>query len=133
MRGGFSLRKFTEPQQYVWNQASDLRLLLLPVVLSQREHDWGARHLRARKLVDQRLQSQRSADAGIYTRYVYGLSPQTFQASEAASDFTFLGGPGLNGMNPNIQQPYTRIVESGYSAATRGKPVPRNTLRRQPL
>jgi hypothetical protein len=24
IRGGFSLRKFTEPQQYVWNQASDL-------------------------------------------------------------------------------------------------------------
>ncbi len=23
IRGGFSLRNFTEPQQYVWNQASD--------------------------------------------------------------------------------------------------------------
>src|SRR5580704_16351253 len=45
--------------------------------------------------------------------YTYGLSPAAFLKSEAASDFTFLGGPGLNGMNPNIQQPYTESWNLG--------------------
>ena len=112
VRGGFSLRKFTEPQQYVWNQASDLGSFyyqsfflnanttgvtgtFAPGSLAISDFNPGAPPTQA------------------FSPYTYGLSPATFLASEAASDFTFLGGPGLNGLNPKIQQPYTESWNLG--------------------
>jgi hypothetical protein len=112
VRGGFSLRKFTEPQQYVWNQASDYGSFyyqsfflnanttgvpgtFTPGSLSIQDFDPTAPPTQA------------------FPPYVYGLAPATFQSTEAASDFTFLGGPGLNGMNPKIQQPYTESWNFG--------------------
>ena len=47
----------------------------------------------------------------------YALSPAAYQTSEAVSDFTFGPSPGqlgsVNGLNPNIQQPYTQSWNLG--------------------
>ena len=41
------------------------------------------------------------------------MSPQTYLKSEALSDFTFLGGPGANGIDPHIKQPYSESWNVG--------------------
>ncbi len=44
------------------------------------------------------------------------LSPQTYLKSEALSDFTFVGGPGANGIDPTHQAALHGVVESRHSA-----------------
>ncbi len=95
IRAGFSLRKFTEPQQYVWNEASD----------------FGSFYFRSFF-----LNANTTGQTGTFqpgslqlgdTLPAYGYAPQTYVKTEPVSDFTFLGGPGVNGIDPHLKQPYT--------------------------
>jgi hypothetical protein len=112
IRGGFSLRKFTEPQQYVWNQASDYgSFYYQSFFLNANTTGVPGTFTPGSLSIDDFNPS--AAPTQAFPPFVYGLAPATFLKSEAASDFTFLGGPGLNGMNPKIQQPYTESWNLG--------------------
>jgi len=113
IRGGFSLRNFTEPQQYVWNQASDYGSFYYQSFFLNANTSGETGTFTPGSLAISDFNSGASDPTKAFTGYTYGLSPQTFLSSEAASDFTFKGGPGLNGMNPNIQQPYTESWNLG--------------------
>jgi hypothetical protein len=113
IRGGFSLRNFTEPQQYVWNQASDFGSFYYQSFFLNANSVQGAGAFAPGSLSISNFNPNATDPTQAFAPYVYGLSPATFQSSEAASDFTFQGGPGLNGMNPNIQQPYTESWNIG--------------------
>jgi hypothetical protein len=112
IRGGFSLRKFTEPQQYVWNQASDYGSFYYQSFFLNANGTGGPGAFKPGTLSISDFDPS-APPTQAFPPNVYGLSPQTFQKSEAASDFTFLGPPGLNGMNPKIQQPYTESWNLG--------------------
>jgi hypothetical protein len=114
IRAGYSLRKFTEPQQYVWNQASDYasfyyQSFFLNANASGAPGTFAPGTLSISSF-DPSLTGAAAENAfGI----PYGLSPKTFLKTEPASDFTFNGGPGLNGIQYNIQQPYTQSWNLG--------------------
>ena len=106
IRGGYSLRKFTEPQQYVWNQASD----------------YGSFYYQSFFLNANTTGAQGTFTPGSLSisnfdpatwRGLYGTNPKTFLKTEPVSDFTFAGGPGLFGIQYNIQQPYTQSWNLG--------------------
>ena len=102
LRGGFSMRRFTESQQYVWNMATD----------------FGALYFQ-----DFYLNPNTTGAAGTFTPGSlslgdklppYGYSPaSTYQAVAPLSQFTFAGTIGMNGMNPKIAQPYTQSWNFG--------------------
>src|SRR5215469_11524315 len=106
IRAGFSLRKFTEPQQYFWNQASD----------------YGSFYYQSFFLNSQAVPAGQPQPTGTYAPGTlalgnsfpaYGLAPQKYLTTEPLSDFTFLGGPGANGVDPRIKQPYTESWNIG--------------------
>jgi len=108
IRAGFSLRKFTEPQQYAWNMASDYgsfyyqSFFLNPIGAGKTGgFDPGS------LILDQ-------TPFGLGTSGPqYGTAPVNFVKSLAQSDVTFTGGVGVNGINPKIQQPYTESWNLG--------------------
>jgi hypothetical protein len=112
VRGGYSLRKITEPQQYVWNQASDLGSFYYQSFFLNANNAGGVGTFAPGSLSMANF-NPNAPPTQAFTGATYGLSPKTFLASEPASDFTFEGGPGLNGLNPNIQQPYTQSWNLG--------------------
>lgn len=96
IRGGYSLRKFTVPYQYFWNNASDYGSFFYQFYS---------------------LNPSNNGTTGTYapgslslgdTFPAYLLEPSTYQAVAPASEYTFIGGAGINGMNPKIGQPYTQ-------------------------
>jgi hypothetical protein len=114
IRAGFSLRKFTEPQQYVWNQASDYgsfyyQSFFLNANTSGAVGSFAPGSLNISSFNPGAADPTQAFGAGTQ----YGLSPKVFLKSEPASDFTFQGGPGLNGIDPHIQQPYTESWNFG--------------------
>lgn len=101
IRGGFALRRFTEPGQYFWNNAAD----------------YGSFYFQ-----DFYLNANNTGQAGTFapgslmlggTVPQLGYAPTTYQASASQSDYTFTGGPGVNGLDPHIQQPYTESWNLG--------------------
>jgi hypothetical protein len=123
IRAGYSLRTVTEPQQYVWNQASD----------------YGSFYYQSFFLNANTTNQTGTFAPGSLTLGsslpAYGYAPQSFLRTESASDFTFLGGPGINGIEPNLRQPYTQSWnlgvqhQIGQSAALEIRYVGNRTLR----
>jgi hypothetical protein len=117
IRAGFSLRKITEPQQYVWNQATDgAAFYYQSFALSPNSNPNVPGTFTPGSLSIANF----NPSAGTVTSQFgipYALSPASYQTSEAVSDFTFGPSPGqlgsVNGMNPNIQQPYTESWNLG--------------------
>lgn len=103
IRAGYSLRRFTEPQQYFWNAASDYGAFFYQN-FNLNANNTG----QTGTFAPGSLALGQSAP---FPNYVY--SPTQFVKSEPQSDFTFLGGTGVNGMNPNIRQPYTQSWNIG--------------------
>lgn len=101
IRAGFSLRRFTEPQQYFWNQASD----------------YGAFYFQSFFLNPIGSGNSGGFNPGALTLGnalpPFGVAPQQYLKTEPLSDFTFLGGPGANGVEGNIKQPYTESWNLG--------------------
>ncbi|PYU67536.1 MAG: carboxypeptidase regulatory-like domain-containing protein [Acidobacteria bacterium] len=104
IRAGFSFRTFTEPQQYVWNEASDYGSFY-----------YQGFFLNAVKGANQAGAFQPGSLFLGSPLPAYGFKPQSFQKVESESDFTFLGGnvPGVNGIDPNLKQPYTESWNLG--------------------
>jgi hypothetical protein len=114
IRAGYSLRKFTEPQQYVWNQASDYASFYYQSFFLNANTTGATGTFTPGSLsISNFNPSLTGAAAENAFGIPYGLSPQQFLKTESASDFTFLGGPGLNGIKYNIQQPYTQSWNLG--------------------
>ena len=98
IRAGFSLRDFTVPYQYFWDNASDFGTFF---------YQFGTRT------------PTTSPGVGNYTPGSLALgqvlppsalSPATFQNVAPESQFTFVGGNGavgVNGIKQDIRQPYT--------------------------
>ena len=110
IRAGFSFRKFTEPQQYVWNQASDYGSFY-----------YQGFFLNANSTGQTGTFSPGGLSLGS-TFPAYGFSPQSFQKTEALSDFTFQGGsvPGANGIDSHLKQPYTESWNLGIQRQLTG-------------
>jgi hypothetical protein len=101
IRGGFALRRFTEPGQYFWNNAAD----------------YGSFYFQQFFLT-----ANNTGQAGTFapgslslgqTVPALGYAPATYQQTAQQSDFTFIGGPGVNGLDPHIQQPYSESWNLG--------------------
>ena len=100
VRGSFSLRRFTEPQQYFWNNATD----------------YGAFYFQQFYLAPNTTGAAGTFAPGSLSLGqplpALGYSPHnTYEVSAPESEYTFSPlnyfGNIVNGMNPNIAQPYT--------------------------
>lgn len=96
IRAGFQLRRFTEPEQYVWNDMSN--------------HGFG---------YYQRFSLTASNSGGLGnfspgtlalgdTLPPFLLTPPTYSSVIPESVGTFVNGWGTGGIDPNIRQPYTQ-------------------------
>lgn len=101
IRGGYSLRRFTEPQQYFWNNATD----------------YGAFYYQ-----NFFLNANSSGTAGTFypgtvslgqSLPPYAFAPTSYLVSAPEADYTFLGTVGVNGLDPHIAQPYTQSWNFG--------------------
>ena len=101
IRGGFALRRFTEPGQYFWNNASDYGSFF-----------FQSFYLNANNTGQPGTFAPGSLALG-QTVPQLGYAPTAYQSVAPQSEFTFLGGPGVNGLNPHIQQPYSESWNFG--------------------
>ena len=112
VRVGFSLRRFTEPQQYFWNQASDYGAVYFQSFFAN-ANTTGATGTFDPGSLAWLGQSQGTNGQGVNLPNGYGYAPTQFLKSYPFSSFTFQGGPGINGVEGNIRQPYTESWNLG--------------------
>ena len=106
IRGGFSVRRFTEPQQYFWNQATNYGSLYYQQYYLQPNTTGQAGTFAPGSLtLGNALPPLGYSPASTYEE-VAPLSEYTFTA------LTYLGNV-VNGMNPKIAQPYTESWNIG--------------------
>jgi hypothetical protein len=114
IRAGVSLKKFTEPQQYFWNQASDGGAFFYQFFNLFANNNSGSSNFAPGSFIlNTPFLFNNNAPFQLPAGSSYALSPQTYLKSEPLSDFTFVGGPGANGIDPHIQQPYTESWNLG--------------------
>jgi len=101
IRGGFALRRFTEPGQYFWNNAADYGSFYFQNFF-----------LNANNTGQTGTFAPGSLSLGQPVPPL-GYAPTSYQETAQQSDFTFIGGPGVNGLNPKIQQPYSESWNLG--------------------
>ncbi|HXR39761.1 MAG TPA: carboxypeptidase-like regulatory domain-containing protein [Terracidiphilus sp.] len=107
VRAGYSLRRFTEPYQYYWNNVSD-----------QGSFYYQSFNLYANNTGAAGSFSPGSLALGS-TLPAYVLSPASYQAVAPESEYTFYdcgpgcGPPGVTGIDPHIPQPYTQTWNLG--------------------
>ncbi|MGH9535804.1 MAG: carboxypeptidase-like regulatory domain-containing protein [Terriglobales bacterium] len=101
IRGGYSLRDYTEPQQFFWDDATD----------------YGYNYYNSST-----LEPATGGAPGTYTPGSLTLGgtfpsfltvPTTFQKTVPESEATFSGQFGVNGLNYNIRQPYVESWNFG--------------------
>jgi hypothetical protein len=107
VRLGYSLRRFTEPYQYYWNNVSDQ----------------GSFYYQSFS-----LQANNSGTTGTFapgslslgdSLPAYLLAPASYQTSVPEATYTFQGNapggntPGVTGIDPHIKQPYTQTWNLG--------------------
>ena len=107
IRGGFSLRRFTEPQQYFWNQATDYGSLYFQQYYLNPDNTGVAGTF-----------APGSITLGQSSLPAFGYSPHsTYEEVAPLSEYTFTSltnlGNVVNGMNPKIAQPYTQSWNIG--------------------
>ncbi|HUA16840.1 MAG TPA: TonB-dependent receptor [Verrucomicrobiae bacterium] len=118
IRAGFSLRRFTEPQQYFWNQASDYAAVYFQSFYANANNSGTAGTFAPGSLswLGQdagTVTSPQAGGQGVDLPNGYGMAPTQFLKSYSFSQWTFQGGPGINGVESNIRQPYTESWNLG--------------------
>lgn len=93
IRGGYAIRRFTEPYQYFWDFATDYG-----------QFYYQQFNLLANNTGTQGTFSPGSLSIGDALPAPI-LSPPAYQASAPESEFTYTGGPGVNGIQPNLNEP----------------------------
>ncbi|HKD91970.1 MAG TPA: carboxypeptidase regulatory-like domain-containing protein [Terriglobales bacterium] len=102
IRGGYSLRRFTVPYQYIWDVASDYGSFYYQNFALTATNTPGAGNF-----------APGSLSLG-QTLPAYSLAPTVFQTSVPQSQFTFIGSaPGVNGFPSSIGQPYVQSWNFG--------------------
>lgn len=101
IRGGFALRRYTEPYQYFWDYATDYGQFYYQQFFLNANNSGATGTF-----------SPGSLTLGNTVPPV-GLSPEAYQSSAAESQFTFIGGPGVNGIEPGLKQPYSESWNLG--------------------
>jgi len=101
IRTGFSLRRYTEPQQYFWNQATNYGSAYFQQFFLNPNGNTGVQGSFAPGALNlgDKLPSFGFAPSGSY-QSVIPLAPYTFNQLDTI-------GTIVNGINPNIKQPYT--------------------------
>ncbi|HUX46047.1 MAG TPA: TonB-dependent receptor [Terracidiphilus sp.] len=105
IRGGFALRRFTEPYQYFWDYATDYGSFYYQYF-----------YLNANNTGQTGTFAPGSLSLGD-TLPSFGLSPSSYQASAPESEFTFLNSTPVNGIQPNLHQPYSESWNIGIQRA----------------
>lgn len=115
IRAGYSLRRFTEPYQYYWNNASDQGSFYYQS-FSYTGSNTGVQGTFAPGSLS--LGDSKASDPNNYN-YV----PASYQKTVPISSYTFLGNcpgcgvPGVTGMDEHIKQPYTQTWNFGIERA----------------
>jgi hypothetical protein len=111
VRLGYSLRRFTEPYQYYWNNASDQGSFYYQS-FSYTGSNTGVTGTFAPG-------SLQLGDTAASNPSNYSYQPASYQKSVPISSYTFLGNcpgcgvPGVTGMDEHIKQPYTQSWNLG--------------------
>jgi Carboxypeptidase regulatory-like domain len=93
VRGGYAIRRFTEPYQYFWDFATD----------------YGQFYYQQFNLI-----ANNTGTTGTYSPGSlsigdplpgFKVAPAAYQASAPESEFTYTNGPGVNGIQPNLNEP----------------------------
>lgn len=101
IRGGYALRRFTEPYQYFWDYGTD----------------YGQFYYQQFNLI-----ANNTGQPGTFAPGSLSigdnlpapiLSPATYQATAPESEFTYTGGPGVNGIQPNLNEPVSESWNFG--------------------
>ena len=107
IRGGISLRRYTEPYQYFWNNASDYGSFFYQFAQTNASNTGGPGTFASGSLA---LGTTQPCYVTAATCPTYLLAPATYQKVAPESQFTFLNNWYANdahGIDPNIKQPYT--------------------------
>ena len=101
IRGGFALRRFTEPYQYFWDAATDYGSFYYQFFFLNPNNTGQAGTFSPGSLsLGDSLPS-------------FGLSPQAYQTVAPESEFTFLNSTPVNGLNKTLAQPYSESWNFG--------------------
>jgi hypothetical protein len=101
IRGGYALRRFTQPYQYFWDAATD----------------FGQFYYQQFQIIP-----NNSGQAGTYAPGslsigdplpTFSLSPPTYEASAPESQFTFVAPTPTYGIEPSLKQPYSESWNLG--------------------
>ena len=98
IRAGYALRRWTPPQQYYWNQATDFGAFYYQNYYLNPNTSGDPGTFQPGSL---NLDNVGAALPGV------GKAPAAYQVTAPESLFTFLAGTGVGGLDPNIHQPYT--------------------------
>ncbi len=101
IRGGFALRRFTEPYQYFWDYATDYGSFYYQYF-----------YLNANNTGQTGTFAPGSLSLGS-SLPTFGLSPTAYEATAPESEFTFQNATGVNGLDKNIKQPYSESWNFG--------------------
>lgn len=109
IRGGFALRRFTEPYQYYWDFATDYGSFYYQYFF---------------------LNPNNTGEPGTFapgslalgsSLPPFGLSPTSYQATAPESEFTFQQSTPVYGLSPNVKQPYAESwnfgIQRGFGRA----------------
>lgn len=99
IRAGFDIKRFTEPYQYFWNNATNHGLGFFQFFSYQAATGGGVGSFAPGSL---------TYNGGTYPASVFQLSPPAYAASIPQSDFTWNYYWGAAGFDPNIKQPYVQ-------------------------
>ena len=111
-RAGFSLRDYTEPAQFFWDNASDQGAFFYQTFSLTPSSSTGPGFYTPGAL--SLPNTLPTTPVPSFAPFTYSLTPATFQSSAAVSQFTFIpGAPGVAGINPNIHQPYVQAWNIG--------------------
>jgi len=101
IRGGFALRRFTEPYQYFWDNATDYGSFYYQFF-----------YLNANNTGQPGTFAPGSLALGD-SLPTFGLSPSAYQATAPESEFTFTNSTPVYGLDKNIKQPYSESWNFG--------------------
>jgi hypothetical protein len=114
VRAGFALRRFTEPYQFFWNSASNSGYAFYQAFNLSPITQPPATGCAVPPAPPQGAYYAGCYELGMPQPSAYALSPATYQNVIPESNETFFGyWTGVNGINPNIHQPYVESWNLG--------------------
>ncbi|HEY6445674.1 MAG TPA: carboxypeptidase-like regulatory domain-containing protein [Acidobacteriaceae bacterium] len=107
IRGGYAIRRFTEPYQYFWDFATD----------------YGQFYYQQFNLIANNTGTQGTFAPGSLsigdTLPTFKVSPTAYQATAPQAEFTYTNGPGVNGIQPSLNEPTSESWNFGIQRGFR--------------